>query len=112
MKDKEYRFYKLKRKLILLKERKVKSVELRLTKEQRTYLQELGYEMVPVLYTVRTKRFKNLFNIKNNMLKEIHYACKNGKKTISLKLTKEDMKILEEYSVKFYPSKFKILLFS
>lgn len=112
MKNKDYRLAQTKYKLKELKQHRVKSVVWRLTRQQKVFIQQLGYEVIPYLYEVKTKTFMNLSSIKNSKLKEIHYSCKKGKKAIVLKLNKEDMKILEEYAVKFRPIKFKIILIS
>lgn len=106
------RLYKTKNELIQLKERRVKVVTWKLTKKQKEYIENLGYKVIPYLYVVRTKTLKNLYSVNNNMLKEIHYSSKQGKKTIVLMLKKDDMEVLDEYHIKFYPVKFKIHLVS
>lgn len=112
MKNSDYRLAKIKHKLKELKNRRVKSVQWRLTKQQNEYIQGLGYKVIPYLYEVKTRTFINFSNIKNNKLKEIHYSCKKGKKAIVLKLNEGDIKILEEYGISFRPIKFKIILIS
>lgn len=104
--------YRTKNKLRELKERRVKVVTWKLTKTQKEYIEDLGYKVTPYLYEVRTKTLKNLHNVKNHTLKEIHYSSKKGKKTIVLKLKQDDMEVLDEYHIKFYPVKFKIQLVS
>ena len=112
MKSKDYELSQLKYKLIKLKERRVKSVIWRLTNQQRDYIENLGYEVIPYLYEVKTKTFQNFSNINNCKLKELHYSNKKGKKTVVLMLKHKDMKDFEAYSVKFRPIKFKIYLTS
>ena len=112
MKDKDYRFLQTKYKLRELKNRRVKDVTWRLTREQREYIERLGYKIVPCLYEVKTRTFTNISNIKNSKLKELHYSYKKGKKAIVLNLNNQDIKALEDYSVKFRPIKFKIILIS
>lgn len=112
MKDRDYRLCQTKNKLKQLKERRVKSVIWRLSRQQKEYIQGLGYDVIPYLYEIQTKTFKNLSCIKNNKLKDIHYSNKKGKRTIVLKLNKKDMKDFDEYAVRFRPIKFKIVLIS
>lgn len=108
MRDKEYRLSQTKYKLRNLKERKVRFVIWRLTRQQKEYIQGLGYEVIPYLYEVQTKQFRNISSINNSKLKELHYSFKRGKKAIVMKLNKQDMNIFDEYSVKFRPIKYKI----
>lgn len=112
MRDKDYRLSQTKYKLRNLKERRVKCVIWRLTRQQKEYIQGLGYEVIPYLYEVQTKSFKNISCIKNSKLKELHYSFKKGKKAIVMKLNKQDINTFGEYSVKFRPIKFKIELIS
>jgi len=112
MKKEDYQLCRLKHKLRKLKERRVKEVEWKLTKEEKQYIENLGYQVTPYLYEIRTKTFKDLSNIKYYKIREIHYSNKRGKKTIVRRLQHNDMKMLEEFNVKFYPVKFKIQLVS
>lgn len=110
MNNKDYRLSQTKHKLKQLKERRVKFVIWKLTVEQKEYIESLGYKVVPYLYEVQTKMLKNFATVHNSKLKEIHYAYKKGKRTMVLKLNKEDMRALEDKFIKFRPIKFKIIL--
>lgn len=112
MKNKENQLSQMKYKLRELKERKVKIVIWKLTKEEKEYIENLGYEVSPYLYEIRTKTFRNLYEIQDTRIRDIHYSSKQGKKTIVLKLKKKDMKVLEEFNVRFRPVKYKIRLVS
>lgn len=112
MKNEENQLYQMKSKLRKLKERRVKIVIWKLTREEREYVENLGYEVTPYLYEIRTKTFKNLYEIKDSKIRDIHYYSKQGKKTVVLRLKKKDMKVLEEFDVRFRPVKFKIRLVS
>ena len=114
MKDNDYyRMLNLKRELKELKERKVKFVIWRLTTNQKEYIEEeLGYKVIPNLYEVRTRPFKNISDLKNYKLKDIHFANKKGKKTIVLSLKDSDMEDFKLNNIKFRPVKFKIILIS
>lgn len=112
MKNEENQLCQMKYKLRKLKERRVKIVIWKLTREEKEYIENLGYEVTPYLYEIRTKTFRNLYEIKDHRIRDIHYSSKKGKKTIVLKLKNKDMRILEEFDVKFRPVKFKIRLVS
>lgn len=110
MKNKDYRLVQLKYKLKEQKNYKVKYVIWRLTSQQKSYIESLGYKVTPYLYEIRTRTFKNLSKINNNNLKQLHYSCKRGKKTIVLSLNSDDIEIFKEYKISFRPIKYKILL--
>lgn len=112
MKNEEYKLNQMKYKLRELKERRVKIVIWKLTREEREYIEELGYEVIPYLYEISTKTFKNLYEIKDSRIRDIHYSSKQGKKTIILRLKKKDMEVLKDFNIKFRPVKFKIRLVS
>ena len=112
MRDKDYRLSQMKYKLKELERRRVKSVIWRLTRQQREFIEKLGYEVVPYLYEVQVKTMKNLSAIKNPKIKEVHYSCKKGKRAIVMKLNSKDMKDFEEYGIKFRPIKFMIKIIS
>ena len=71
---------------------------------------EVKYFVEDYLYEIRTKQLKNIRTIDNKKLKELHFACKQKKKTIVRELNKEDMKELSKYGIRFRPVKFKIYL--
>lgn len=112
MKNRDYRLCETKHKLRQLKERRVKSVIWKLSRQQREYIEGLGYEVIPYLYEIHTKTFKNLSSVKEHKLREVHYSNKAGKKTIVMQLSKNEMRTFEEYGIRFRPIKFKILIAS
>lgn len=112
MKKEDNKLCQLKYKLRELKMRRIRSITWRLTKEEREYIEDLGYRVEPYLYEVRTKTFPNLFEIKNSLIRSIHYSCKKRKKNVVLRLNRKDMKVLEEYHINFRPVKFEIFLLS
>jgi len=103
----------MKYKLNELKKRRVKSVIWKLTNKQREYIEEkLGYEVIPFLYEIKTKTFKDFSSLPNSKLKEIHCLNKRGKKTIVRSLKHGDIRVLEQYNVRFRPVEFEIFLTS
>lgn len=93
-----------------LKKRGIKEKEWRLTKIQREYVESLGYELIPLIYRIRTKTFKDLYSIRSKLIKEIHFANKKRKKTIGRPLNEQEKEVLRQYGVKYDPIKFKIIL--
>lgn len=101
----------MKYKLENLKRRKIrKTKEWSLNKAEQTYIESLGYELEPVIYEIKTKTFKELYHIRSPLIREIHYASKAGKKRIGRPLKQEEMKLLEEYNIKFRPVKFRVII--
>lgn len=112
MKKEDNRFCQLKYKLRELKMRRTKSIAWRLTKEEREYIENLGYRVEPYLYEIRTRTFTDLFEINNSLVRDIHYSCKKRKKTVVLRLNRKEKKVLDEYHIKYRPVKFQIFLLS
>lgn len=112
MNNEDSKYIKYKYKIEELKRRRVRSKEWVLTNKEKQYIESLGYEVIPIIYEVTTKHLKNLYSIKNHKLREIHYANKEGKRRIGMKLTKEDMQQLKEHNIRFRAVKFKIIIIS
>ncbi len=95
-----------------LKKRGKKKVEWNLTNTERKYVEELlGKEnVIPIIYEIHTKSFKDLHNIKSSLIREIHYDNKAGKKTKGRSLKKQEKEELDKYEVKYNPIKFIIYL--
>lgn len=109
MKKEQYENSKLKKQLIIKKESGVKELQWKLTRQQKEYLEHLGYKIEPVLYCVRTKKFYNLNNLPP-LLRNIHYKNKNGRTSVVLSLKATERKLLDEYGLSYYPYKYKIYL--
>jgi len=80
-----------------------------LSKPMLEYIKDLGYEIEPAIYSIRTKTFKNLKD-KKALIKEIHFACKSNKKTIGKRLSKKELKLLETNNIKCTVQKYIIYL--
>lgn len=109
LKNKQYENSKLKKQLEEKKRKGIKTLEWKLTKQQRSYVEQIGYYTEPILYYVKTKHFCNVSKLAS-ILKNIHYKNKNGKTIIVLKLRESDQKLLDEYEVIYYPCKYRIYL--
>ena len=111
MKDKQYRLAKLKYQLQERKRNGTRYVMWKLNREQVEYIVEsLGYQVTPYLYRIRTRRLKNYKATQSSLLKEIHHANKAGKKTIMKKLSAQQIKVLDQYEIKYWPEKYRIKL--
>lgn len=109
MKENQRQLSELKNKLRLLKEKGRKSVCWKLNKQQVEYLQQLGYQIIPELYSIRTRKFSDVKNLKS-ILKDIHYSNVKGKREIVRKLKISEENILKQYEVKYRPMKYRIFL--
>ena len=70
------------------------------------------YQVVPELYKITTRKFKNEAVYKNTpILKTVHYAKISGKDTLIRKnLTKKEKSILESWGIKVTEYKYRIYL--
>lgn len=82
-----------------------------LNKEQIEMIEKLGGTVQPVVYRTRTRKLKNqtYYKTKNPLLRELHYANKNGKDYISKKLKPADKNILNEQNIPYYPKKYTVV---
>lgn len=87
-----------------------KEIIQKLSGEQLIYIEKLGYQTIPWLYEITTKRFINVKNADSALLKDIHYANKNGKRKIYRTLKRQEIKVLDDRGIYYRPYKFKIIL--
>ncbi len=109
MNNKDYRLENLERQLQINEAMGKKVFECNLTPEQSSYLESVGYNLEILLYSFKTRQFKDIRS-KPNLIKEIHYACKRKKWMMKRRLTREEMEVLRIYNIKFTPIKFRIYL--
>lgn len=109
MKGKDYRLRKILYQLKDLQSKRVKSVQWKLKQEQLEFLSKY-FEIEPLLYVVNTRRFRNIYNVKNSLIKRIHYANKSGKLQIVGKFTPDELKTLRQFQVSYKPCKYVIYL--
>ena len=108
MKNKEYRYSKLKHQIFYEKNKGKKVLYWNLTPDQRRFVEEkLGCKAEPHLYQIRTRTFFNISKLES-ILKDIHYASKNRKTTIVRRLNKSEMKAFDMYGVQYRPIKYKL----
>ena len=101
---------KLKKQLLIKKEKRENNPCWKLSYEQKEFIEEvLGFEVTPVIYSIKTKPFKRVKDL-NHLLKEIHYSYKRGVFKIAKKLTPKDRNLLDEYGIKYGPFKYEIHL--
>lgn len=111
MKKKEYYNSKIKHQLssnLRSNNNRKKSLLWKLTDEQVEFIIRLGYEVEPYLYKIETKMFKKAKNLNENILKEIHYKKKCGRKEYFRVLSNNDRKILDKYGIKYDVIKYQI----
>lgn len=110
MKRKEFELSRSKKVLLAKKRKGEKEVIWRIeNKEQLEYLKRF-FAVEPWLFEIRTRKFFNIRAITSNLLKDVHYANKKGKKTIVRKLKKSDFVNLDNYGVKYRTIKYRIIL--
>lgn len=110
MKNNAYQNSKLKHQLWEKKRRGVGDVIWRLDSAKKDYIENsLGFETEPYLYIIYTRKFCNIKELPP-LLKNLHYANRQNKRTIVCKLNHREIKLLNEYGVSFKPYKYKIKL--
>ena len=109
MKNSQNRLSQLKHQLQEKKLNGIRSVTWKLTMEQKEYLETLGYEVVPVLYAINTRRI-TVMPSSNGLLRYINRAAARGQKQIFRNLKESEKRALEEVQVSYTPIKYKINL--
>ena len=108
MKSKNYRNSKLKHQILYEKDKGKKTLYWKLTTEQRKYVEQvLKCKVKPYLYEIRTRTFFNISKL-DSILKDIHYAHKNGKPTSVRRLNKSEKELLDKYGVRNRPIKYEL----
>ena len=109
MRNDQHRISAMKKKLRDMKLQGVKSVRWKLVTRQQ--VEEIGriYPLIPYLTEIHTRQFADVRNLPP-LLKEVHYSCKKGKKTIVRRLRRGEDKLLNEYNVWNRPIKYEIKL--
>ena len=110
MKDKEHKCKILKDNLRRYKERRIKVVELELTKYELEYVHSLGYSTEVFLYEISTKKFHNIRDINSDLIKKVYYKNKRRIITFRTTLNSRQKKELDKYNVRYRPVKYRIYL--
>lgn len=85
--------------------------DMSLTREKKEGYISLGHEVEISIWQINTKHFYNIRNLNSTLLKDLHYAYKRGKKTITRrKLSSEQQELLRMNHVSFRPLKYNIYL--
>ncbi len=109
MKGKAYEASKTKKMLLDKKREGKKYVIWRIaSKAQMQEIDRLGFQREPWLYEIKTRPFFNVKGIKSHLIKDIHFAYKQGKRSIVCRLKNGDAKTLREFGVDFRPFKYRI----
>ena len=111
MTKKEYALKRLKDQLREKKNRGCKSLIWKLNKDQKEFVQNLGFKVDPYLYEITTKTFYNIRSLKSTLLKDIHFLNKRGKQFEVRKLNKNEKQLLEENGIRYRVVKYKIYLY-
>jgi len=109
MTNKQYRLSKLKYELGKKKSDGVKTVIWKLNQEQIQFIRDLGYQVTPELYEVRTRRIAVNGN-STGIVKRINRSAARGERKIVCPLRKRELKMLEELNVSCIPLRYKIIL--
>lgn len=109
MRDNEYRLHQGLKKLRMYQ---AKGQEGRIWKLSKVQLEFYGryYEIEPFRYTITTRPFSQIHHIKNPLIKDVHYAYKRGKKTLTKRLSEKDREVLDAYGVKYKVCQYHIVL--
>ena len=110
MKDKEHKCKILKDNLRRYKERRIKVVELELTKYELEYVHSLGYSTENFLYEISTRKFHNIRDINSDLIKKVYYKNKRGIITFRTTLNSCQKKELDKYNIRYRPVKYRIYL--
>ena len=79
-----------------------------LNKAEREFVvYNLGLKVEPSLYRIYTKNIKNIKQITNLLLRDVHFKRKRMDSFVH-ELSPKDQEILKSYNVKFQPIKYKI----
>lgn len=110
MKKYAYEHSRLKYQLLDKQRRGVREVIWKLEPAQVEFIeQKFGFEVIPYLYEIKTRSFYNVKNV-DNLLKDIHYLHKKGKKIMVFKLNSKQRKLLDQFEVKYRPYKYRIII--
>ncbi len=112
MNNRNYEDAKLKKELIAEKRKGKKRVQRRINRNVNqtiSLIEGWGGRATPILYEITTKTFKNANSLPGE-IKDIHFACKAGKKRICRRLKENEKSLLKKFNVYFRPVKFDINL--
>ena len=109
MKNKDFKLQKLDKQLKAKKREGKTSVKWKLSRPELKYLSQ-WYIIEPYLYGIRTISFSNTRNLKSPLLKEIHFAHKEGRREINKALCEKELALLHDMGIYTRIVRYKIFL--
>ena len=109
MKREDYAVSRIRKTLLAKQRRGEKEVVWKLTSTQLE-VAERYFLVEPWLYEIRTRPFNNIRSLNSTLLKDIHFAYRQGKVTIVRKLKKDELELLHKVEIKYKAYKYKIYL--
>lgn len=110
MKNKDFKYAKLREQLRRYKANGTKVLEWRLTYQEIKVIEDIGYRTEPYLYLITTREFFKIGKIKNSLIKEIHFKSKEKKHTYIRRLNKKEKSTLDSFGIRYRPIVYKIYL--
>lgn len=86
-----------------------KHLTLKISEQQAEFLRKLGFNVVAYLYWIETKTWHDSSEVRG-VLKELHFLRKGGKRSCVRRLNKKELKLLDEYDVRYEVMKYRIYL--
>ena len=91
-----------------------KFVDLTLTPNRKDEISKCHlFVVVPWYYTISTKFFKNIHSIQHRIIRDIHYAFKSGKKSMTIsknRYNSKDFKVLDDFGINYKVVKYRVFL--
>lgn len=110
MKNKNYQQSKMKKQLREKRKEGLEYVVWKLNATQIQLIEELGYRVEPFIYIIETRTFYDVSKIRSSFLKDIHYAKKRKQQHLVRPINSREIKLLEDFNIKFEVLKYKIHL--
>lgn len=109
MKNKQNALYAQRKRLYKLRDDGVPFVDWKLTNEQWEYLSKF-FRVEPLFFHIRTKAIKNIKDVNDTLLLDVHLSYKRGKTIISRELDYEQKQLLTQNGISYYSFKYRIFL--
>ena len=89
-------------------------VDLALTASRKDEIDKCHlFIVVPWYFNISTKFFKNIHSIQHRIIRDIHYAFKCGKKSMTISKShynEKDFKVLEDFGINYKVVKYRVFL--
>ena len=109
MKNKQNALYAQRKRLYKLRDDGVPFVDWKLTNEQWEYLSKF-FRVEPLFFHIRTKAIKNIKDVKDTLLRDVHFSYKRGRTIISRRLNHEQKRLLTKNGISHYSFEYRIFL--